>query len=338
MIMDEYHLYGLLNRKSKIYKFTKSIANLIPNLILATGTPQRRNPADWFAPLSLVEPKTFTSYWNYVNEYCIAIKDKFGISIEPVPQNETIFRRMLDEYRRQHEDKSYLPPMTRQPIPVDMTPKQQKLYGQLVKEMFVEEDGQFIITQNKLAMTMRCRQLMVCPRILGFDDDGSTIEIMKDLTEQELSEDNPVIIFTPFRKAIPLILESLNKLKPKPDIYIVHGGMEHEEHKEIQEKFQDPRTKNKVLICVIKSGTTMTLTEANAAIFIGYEYSVGDNTQAEDRLYRETQTKHVRCYYILYRGNPVDARAIEILNNKTKSIGIGTSANDYYKEIVNVKD
>ena len=82
----------------------------------------------------------------------------------------------------------------------------------------------------------------------------------------------------------------------------------------------------------------MTLTEASVAVFLGYEYSIGDNTQAENRLFRETQKNKVRIYYLLYKGNAVDERGIEILNDKHSALSIDVSREDYYKALVDKKE
>ena len=333
LIMDEYHLPGLLNRKTKIYKFTKTIAKLIPNIILLTGTPMRQNPSDWFAPLSIIDPEAFSSYWDFVSNWCMKIEGEYGYTIERIPLNQKKFTEMLDRYRRRIIDKSYLPPKTRQPIPLEMTVKQQKLYDTLADEMILEEDGQFIITPNKLTNILRLRQLLICPTILGFNELGRAMEVMVDLVIEELSEGNPVAIFTPFRKALPIIKKQLEQSIKNLSIYIIQGGMTYKQYKTVQDNFQSNSSKNKVLISTIKSGTTATYTSANVAVFLGYELGLHDNTQAEDRLFREGQTKKVRCYYLLYR-NSVDDRAIEILNAKSIALAIDVSPKEYYRKII----
>jgi len=337
LVLDEYHLPGLLNRKTKIYTLTKSIAKLIPHILMLTGTPQRQTPADWHAPLSIIAPDDFTSYWRFVGKYCVQIEGFYGRTIERMPQNKALFRAMLDKYRRRVTDKSHLPPKTRQPIPIEMTKKQTKLYEQLREKMYLNEDGQFLITPNKLTNVLRCRQLMVSPRILGFDDNGGALNMLKELVDEELSEGNSLVIFTPFRKALNLIEDELRKIKDLV-IFQIHGGMTHEEHTIVQTKFQGLMTKRKVVICTIKSAVSMTLTAANVEVFLGYEYNVNDNTQAENRCHRETQTEPVRIYYLLYKDNAVDERGLEILNDKNAALSIDVSREDYYRGIVNVSN
>ena len=337
LVLDEYHLPGLLNKKTKIYKLTKSIAKIIPHSIMLTGTPMRKTVADWYAPLSIIAPDDFTSYWRFVNQYCVQLEGFYGRTLERMPQNKDIFLAMLDKYRRRCTDKSHLPPKTRQPIPVEMTKKQKKLYEQLRTDMYLNEDGNFWITPNKLTNVLRCRQLMVSPKILGFNDNGGALNMLKDLVDEELSEGNSLVIFTPFRKALDLIEDCLESIKDLV-IFQIHGGMTHEQHTEVQTRFQGMKTKRKVVICTIKSGVSMTLTEASVAVFLGYEYSIGDNTQAENRLFRETQKNKVRIYYLLYRGNAVDERGIEILNDKHSALSIDVSREDYYRGIVDVSN
>ena len=297
------------------------------------STQVRQTPADWYAPLSITAPDDFTSYWRFVSNWCVQIEGFYGNTIERLPQNKAKFYQMLDNYRRRCTDKSHLPPKTRQPIPIAMTKKQKKLYDQLREKMYLNEDGQFLITPNKLTNVLRCRQLMVCPRILGFDDNGGALNILKELVDEELSEGNSLIIFTPFRPALNLIEEQLKKIKDLV-IFQIHGGMTHEEHTIVQTKFQGLMTKRKVVICTIKSGTSMTLTEACVEVFLGYEHGVHDNTQAEDRCHRETQTEPVRIYYILYKDNAVDERGLEILNDKHQALSLDVSREDYYKGMV----
>ena len=98
LVLDEYHLPGLLNRKTIIYKLVKEISKFIQHIILSSGTPMRQNPSDFYAPLSIIDSKTFKSYWNFINEWCIVINNGFGNTIERVPQNVDKFFEMLSLY------------------------------------------------------------------------------------------------------------------------------------------------------------------------------------------------------------------------------------------------
>lgn len=338
LIMDEYHMYGMLNRKTKIYTTVKKWAKTIKNVIMVTGTPMRSTPADYFAALSIIDPTehTFRTYWSYVDEYCIKIKDIFGYVIERMPNNVAKFQNMLGRYMisRELDD---LPEKLRIPVEVEMTSKQYNLFKQLQQDMmmYFEHNGQWLLTPNEMVQVLRARQILVTPRIFGVDDNGAGLDATIELTQQELSEDNSVIIFTPFADAIPFIRDALIKAQPLTRVFTIHGGMSVKDYDEIQFAFQGVKTKNKVMICTIKSGASMTLTEANVCIFLGYEWSAIENSQAEARSHRKGQVKGVRCYYILHMGTP-DEDILDTLNQKQLSIDIGTTPNKYLTKLLKV--
>jgi len=336
LVVDEYHMFGFINRKSLIYKQTKYLASVIPHIILCTGTPIRKDPSQWFTALQTIAPKTFTSFWKFAYEYCIVNKEQFGYVIEKFPLNREKLAEMLSHFviRRTLDD---LPPKIRQPIPVEMTLTQKKAYKQLCEDMILQrEELNPILTPNQMTKILRCRQLLVCPKILGINDIGGALITLIELVEDELSNDNPVIIFTPFTDAIPFIKEELTKIKGI-EIYTIHGGMTVDQYRDVQNDFQNNPSKNKVIICSIKSGASMTLTEATVAIFLGYEYSASDNEQAEARCHRKGQINSVRCLYLLCENTP-DQDIIDILNDKQLSIDVSTTPYSYYQKMLATAD
>ena len=339
LVLDEYHMYGFINRKSKFYKQVHSICRKL-KVIPTSGTPMRRNPSDLFTALSVVDPNRFTSFWKFANEFCIVTKDRFGYVIEQLPNNVAEFRAMLSNYmlRREKDD---LPPRIRQAIISEMTQKQNNAYKQLVAAMTLElSDDKVLLTPNQMTKILRCRQLLVTPRIFGIDENGGALDMLLDQVELELSNDNPCIIFTPFTEAIPFIEQQLRlKLKSQVLIYKIHGGMTYEQYKDVQEQFQTEPSTNKLVICSIKSGASMTLTDATVALFLGYEWSPTDQDQAESRTHRKGQTKSVRCLYFLYKGTS-DELIIDTLNQKQLSIdvSIGLTPHDYYAKMISINN
>jgi len=333
LVLDEYHMVGLLNRKSLIYKKVKHLATIIPHIILCTGTPIRKDPSQYFTALQTIDPKIFTSFWNFAYKYCIVNKEQFGYVIEKFPLNRQHLEEMLSNYmiRRTLDD---LPPKIRQPIPIEMTNKQQKAYNQLVNDMILEREHEQspILTPNQMTKILRCRQLLVCPKILGIDDLGGGLEILIELVEDELSNDNPIIVFTPFTDAIPFICEELQKIKGVA-IYIIQGGMTVDQYRDVQESFQSNPSKNKVIVCSVKSGASFTLTEATVCIFLGYDWDASTNEQAENRSWRKTQINSVRCLYLLCKGSS-DELVIDKLNEKQRSLDVCLTPMEYYQKMI----
>jgi len=330
LVFDEYHMYGLLNRKTKMYESVKRVANVVPHIILITGTPMRQTVADFYPALSIIDPKTFKSFWRYVDQYCVKIKDIYGYRIERLPQNRKIFREMLSKYMIRRDGDAQLPPKTRIPVPVEMSKQQMVMYQQLQEEMILDYDGNLILTPNEMSKILRCRQLLVSPEILGINAPSGGIDVLIDIVKDE---EEPVIIFTPFRQATYIIDKKLKSYIKDIKTFIIHGGMTNQQLSDAQRGFQSLDTKNKAVICTIMSGASMTLTDAKVAIFLGYEWGADANNQAEARIHRVTQDRPVRCLYLLYKNTP-DEKIIQRLNDKQMAFDVSMPPEEYYKYFI----
>jgi len=320
IICDEIHMAGLLNRKTKTFKLMKKLARQCTNLFLVTGTPVRDTPDDLWAPLHLLRPKKFSSYWRFAHKYCVVINDTFGKTIERRPQQPKKFKRMLDGYMIRHLKRDVLdelPDKVRQVVNVDMTDKQKSMYRELEENMLVIfEDGGLVATPNVVSKLVRLRQMLVTPKMLGSNEEGGALKSLRPLVQSEFDENNPVAIFTSFRQAVPYIEESLEKVGAR--VYTVTGGMRGSEINKQVRGFQEEKN-NGALICVIKSGASFTAHNAPVAFFLGPEWSLVQNLQAEDRLHRIGQEDTVRVKYLLHK-NTVDDVVAEALNDKQSAV------------------
>ena len=333
LVLDEYHMYGLLNRKTKMYESVKKVCKVIPHVIPITGTPMRQTCADYYGALSIVDPKSFTSYWRFVDTYCVKIKDMYGYKIERLPANRQQFHEMLSKYVIRRTGDEDLPPKTRQPIPIEMTKEQRVMYQQLQNEMILDYDDNLILTPNEMVKILRCRQLLVSPETLDISAPSGGIDTLVDIVKDE---EEAVIIFTPFRKATYIIDRNLKENIKGIQTFIIHGGMTQQQLRDAQEGFQNTQTKNKAVICTIKSGASMTLTDAKVAIFLGYEWGSDDNNQAEGRIHRLTQDRPVRCLYLLYKNTP-DEKIIQRLNDKQMAFDVSMPPQQYYEYLLDKK-
>jgi len=333
IVTDEYHMMGIGNFKTDRFKSLAKLTKEVLYLIMVTGSPMRRNLADLFSPFKLLDPDGFRSYWRYVGKYCIVTDEGFYKTIEAIPKHPEEFIALRKKYmiRRLMKDvMPELPPKTRQVIPVYMTPEQKLLYDMMEKDKIIDYKGSLIVAPNEAVKILRQRQLLVTPHILGFDIAGGALETLAELIENEFSNGNPVAVFTPFKqKTIEPIINYL-KSKLKDTLFFkLHGGMPPVKVKENYQGFQKADTIRKVFIGVIKSGMSITLTEAKVAIFIGYEWTSEENNQAEKRLHRIGTKDHVRCLYLLHKDNPVDRRVMEIINTKQHNIDWALRTEDF---------
>ena len=180
VIADEIHLGGLLNHKTSTYKVMLKMSKVIPVGYYLTGTIVRQGCIDLFGPLSLVDNVKFTSYWSYVNRFCVTTKTPFGKEIERNPANLIEFRKMLRQYmvrRIKEEVLTELPGKLRQALFVEMNSEQQKVYDELTAELMaiVKETGDLIVTPNQMTLMVRQRQILACPQVLGLKHRSKSV-------------------------------------------------------------------------------------------------------------------------------------------------------------------
>lgn len=337
MFCDEYHQAGLMNHKSKTYQLVQAHAPYASCLYLMTGTPIRQGVIDLFAPLSLIEPSSFNNYWAFVNKYCVVIQTPFGKQIERNPQNIPAFRQMLNNYmvrRLKSEVLKDLPGKQRNAIPLTMTALQAKAYAAISREMMYVDDNSAVIAPNQMTVDLRLRQLLVTPRLLGIDDDGAGFNYLTEVVPDLLMHGRPVVIFTPFRQAIPLLEDLIRGWGLGTKIHSLTGGMTPAAFANAWQSFQEPKNKNKVMLCVIKSGASFHATESADCYFLGYEWDFNLNAQAEDRLCRLGQSNFVQCNYFVHDGDSIDEDVKARLNEKQLSSDFIIGSEKQFREIM----
>lgn len=337
LVCDEIHMkhVGLLSHKTDTYDSVKQMSRLVEYFYLLTGTPIRKDPSDLYAPLSLIAPKSFSSYWRFVNKYCMVWKEQFGISIDPQPKDVAELRDLLQHYMvrrtKQHpEVAKEIPDKTRVPIKLQLRGEQKRVYNELVEANIAEIGDSFLVTANAAARITRLRQLLVCPRILGIDDDGAALEMLTKHLIGEFDGNRPVAVFTPFAQALPFIEQKIKKLGA--EVYTIHGQLNASLFKQRWQAFQHSTSKRSALLCTIDSATSFDAYRAASSYFLGSSWSAIDNIQAEDRLQRIGQKSKVLAYYYLYE-DTTDDRIREVLNDKQKASNWVLHPNEVLREL-----
>ena len=337
MICDEIHQAGLLNHKTQTYQLVEDYNKNLSILYLLTGTPIRQGCIDLYAPLHLIDPDRFRNYWQYVNTWCVTTQTPFGKQIERNPRNISEFRKMLDNYmirRLKSEVLKDLPGKQRNVIPLQMTKKQQKAHNEIISELLYADEDTTVITPNQMTADLRARQILVTPRLLGIDDDGAAFEYLSSVGPDLLTSGRSFVVFTPFKQALPYIESLIQDFKLGTHIYKVHGGMTPAAFANSWQGFQEDKSKNKVLLCVIKSGASFHATEASDCFFLGYEWDFNLNVQSEDRLCRLGQENFVNCNYLLHMGDTVDDLVKEKLNDKQLASNWIIGTDNQYHELL----
>ena len=76
VILDE--ATAIKNRKAIRSKTVKKLAKPAEYVFALTGTPISNQPAELWHILHTLNPKGFTSYWRFINDYCDVVVEKYG--------------------------------------------------------------------------------------------------------------------------------------------------------------------------------------------------------------------------------------------------------------------
>jgi len=314
IIADEYHKF-MRRRKSQSFKAFKSMTRHLDVVILASGSLVSKNPASMFTAFQIIAPTTFTSYWRFVNTFCFVSDGHFGKHVGGV-KNVKALQKVMDRYIAYIPKEvvaGEVPEGRRQFIDAMMTPSQEHAYNDVADDMIhMSESGQLIIAQTVLSQLIRLRQLLCCPRILdpalGMGGGFQVILEALELTPH-------MVIFVPFRLACEHIRDALRDEGYNANM--IRGGITSEEQNAKIAYFKNTRS---VLVCTISYAESFDLETCNTSYFLGYDYSLNQNEQAEGRTQRViSEAEFVTWNYIRYIGT-VDEDMLMNLNEDMSNV------------------
>ncbi len=300
VIADEYHKYmrnvGQGKNKNKTYKGFKTLTRHLYLVILVTGSAVSKNAASLFTAFQLSDHKVFTSYWRFVNTFCFVSESEFGTEVygtKSIKALHTIMDRYF-AYVPEEVVADNLPKGKRQLASAIMTPSQEKVYNDIADSMIAVVNGvNVIVAPTILSKLIKLRQLLCCPKILDPSlDMGGGFEVVLEALQL-----NPhVVIFVPFRPACIYVRDALRE--EGYDVNMIRGGISTQEQVAKTTYFRNSRS---TLICTIAYSESFDLETCKTSYFMGYEYSMTQNEQAEGRTRRcISKHKFVTWNYIQY--------------------------------------
>lgn len=232
IIVDEAHRF-----KNRNAKQTRALWKLhARRKIMLTATPWGNSPADMWALLHYLYPKSYTSYWRFYDKYVDYYQPQ-GQRFRKVNGGKNL-RQLAAEvapyYRkRRKEDVLDLPPLLYKDIPIALSPKQAALYRQLVNEAYAELYGKEVIIENAIVRLLRLQQCSLDPGLMAeglpaftLNEVPAKVEWLNEWLEDH--PDEPVVITSRFRKFVEKWLVNL-----APDAVIVGGMKERDVQKAI---------------------------------------------------------------------------------------------------------
>lgn len=329
LIVDEAHRCA--GRKTSNFKSLR-MTRYIPYRYYLTGTPAPNHPAQVWAILTQIDPKRFTSYWRFVEEFFVIeeqrlpahVAYKTGVSTTQspsgfLPGKADDYVNLLAEYSIMRKRADVMPwllaeePPTRIPLP--LTASQQKYLKQLTEYFETEH----VMTQGVLDQIMRYRQICLDPKILGLTGGSPKTEWLSDYLDDY--PEKQVIVFSRFTEYLRILEKDLG-------VEVLVGATPPHKRQDLIDRFQDGRLR--VLAIQIDAGKEgLTLDSADSLIFTDVYPPASDILQARDRIVATAETRNKPKEIIeLMMEDSYDALLYDIVDHRLEITDI---ANNYIK-------
>jgi hypothetical protein len=309
--LDEFQKY-IRRTKSGAFKALKKLQpqTLIPD----SGSPVSTGPHELWPALHLCDRKFWSSYWNYVDRFCITHDGVYGKEIIG-PKDVDSWRRATASYvfHRKKDPRDY-PPMSRFILDFDLEPWQRKLHDDLRNELWAFTEGGVITARNSLDALYRARLGLICPRAL---DESFGVGAGIEGIIEDGADLNHYVISTPFKAPIPHLVRALEAAGRRTWVLAGGRGIDPDTQDRLITEFE---SEGGTLIQTIKYATSYEFINGpEHNYFLGYEYDPEDNKQAEGRFQRVSSTHPSFHWYVRFPGT-YDEELIERLVIKGQNV------------------
>jgi SNF2 family DNA or RNA helicase len=292
-----------------------------------TGTPMENAPHELWSLLNWLFPKSFSSYWRFVDQYCVvnefAGKDDKTIRVPCGAISSKEMHELLQPVMIRRLKTDVLPDLPEKQyvcIPVEMTKEDRRVYKDILKEMIaVLDNGDIVATPTVLTQFTRLKQVCISQHLLGTKRDGVTsakLQALEDLVESSIA-DHKIVIYTTLAEGLKITRNNLNARGWKT--VEVHGGVTPEGRQLAIHQFQtDPDCR--IFLATIQAGGTGIdglQYVSDMQIFLDKHPNPMKNLQAEDRLMRIGQKNALTIYSIINKDSIEEYIEYKLLRKET---------------------
>jgi len=315
--------------------------------ILMTGTGFVNNPAEIWSLLDFLysgqraSPHAnlvnSTGYWPFREYFCDEDDSSGYRKIVGIKRDkEEEFKQLVRDVGVRRTMIECFPHITapiETVIPVDLSPRQRKMYNDLVEELWtLDAQGVPLHSPNVLSLLNRLRQVSDATVEVKSDEWNEKLErreikvtmtdpsskldaVMEviDGLEWDTDDRQQVVVFCNFKDPLNLLAGRLDKAK----IPYLHLKAEMNDKARFEMWAETwPKKEHQVFLSTLDLGAeSINLTSAHRAVFIDQSWSPAKNKQAIGRVYRPGQTGATQLIYIRAR-DTVDYRVLDTVNTK----------------------
>ena len=293
-----------------------------------TGTPIMNRPDELWSLLHWMEPKVFTSYWRFFEDFVDYQDGYFGKEILGSKNEKELGKVLAPRMIRRLKSEVFtdLPPKIYKTIYVDLLPEQQRAYDEMVNYFVTQlENGEIVSATAVIAQVIRLKQICVSLALLSEDVPHSKkIDALMEMVEG--AGNQKMVVFSQFSKATDIVHDKLVKEKI-PHAYLTgsrsfvyDGEKAHKKSRgDVIKWFQKDAAIKLFVGTTQAGGVGITLTAAQTVVFLDKMWTPADQAQAEDRLHRIGQRGSVYVVSLLAR-NTVEEHIENMLKSKSSMI------------------
>tara|TARA_R100001129_G_scaffold118833_2_gene82311 strand:- start:6493 stop:8028 length:1536 start_codon:yes stop_codon:yes gene_type:complete len=326
IIADEATHYK--NAQTRRWKVLNKLLTPKMWLWMMTGTPAAQSPLDAYGLAKLINPDAVPRFFS-------AFRDQVMIKITQfkwVPKDASVnivFNALQPAIRYTKEECLDLPEMVYVKREVEMSRQQKKYYEQLKDKMVMQAAGEQITAHNA-AVNMNKLLQISCGAV--YTDDGEALEfdikhrykVLKEVIDESSKK---VLVFVPFKHAIDLLVDKLEKDGITTDI--IRGDVSAPKRTAIFKQFQTMPDPKVLVIQPQAAAHGVTLTAANTVVWWGPTSSLETYAQANARVHRSGQDH--KCTVVQLQSSAVEKRIYSLLDNR---INIHTKIIDLYQDLL----
>jgi SNF2 family DNA or RNA helicase len=275
--------------------------NLATPIWILTGTPILNNPGDLYPLLHLWNKRVYSSYWNFVGEFCTVVKTPWATQVGQLRKSMADeFQELVSSFalRRttkdipslaslEHVDKNYYVR-----LPVSVVRTIEKAREEYVVEHEDLERSEFVSGGG--ALYSRLRQLATLPPT----STKPKVEFVLDFLEDR---PGPVVIYTWYKNSAKGVAEGL--AKSKRPVTLITGDVPTARRGTLVDEWKSQ--KDGILVATISSlKEGISLIHAQDVIFLEHSELPADQDQCIARLKRRGQTEIVRVHHVWARETP----------------------------------
>jgi SNF2 family DNA or RNA helicase len=313
VVADEVH--RVKDPKSKQSRALKAAASGAEFRYALTGTPIANSVMDLWSILNFIDPDEWPSRVRWTERLLDIVYNVFGgvvVSGVKADRQHEFDATVAPRMRRMTKEVvlPFLPPIMEERRDVEMTPKQQKAYDQLLTSFIAELEGSEPLVAVG-AMTKMLRLLQIASSygevevsiVEDVDDFGAIVqrEVQKlvltapsnkvDAFLDDLAdfEGRQVIVFAVSKQLIMLLAAALEKKGASYGLIV--GGQSMLDRQIAIDDFQDGKTQF-VLATVGAGGTGITLTAADTVVYLQRSWSLIEMDQSLARCHRIGSERH----------------------------------------------